>query len=146
MLFPLENSSTLRSCCFHEGMALGEFVNRSHCTPTATSSGPSHISRIVSPCYVPLQHTKRLSSLVLFGTFAEARSRDFSEDDDDEFAEDYGYSSDSDLEEDRDFETRGSVKSQDTTSPRQREASYYEYEENTQSGKVIKVQDIAFIT
>ena len=83
---------------------------------------------------------------MLFGTFAEARSRDFSEDDGNEFAEDYGYSSDSDLEEDRDFETPGSVKGQDTTSPRQQEAPCYEYEENTQSGKVIKVQDIAFIT
>ena len=145
MLFHLENSSTPRSCCFHEGMALGEFVNRSHCTPTATSSGPSHILRIVSPCYVPLQYTKRLPSLVLFGTFAEAKSRDFSEDDGNEFAEDYGYSSDSDLEEDRDFETPSSVEGQDTT-PRQREVPNDEYEENTQSGKVIKVQDVAFIT
>lgn len=83
---------------------------------------------------------------MLFGTFAEASTKDFSENDDDEFAEDYGYSSDSDLEEDWDFETPGIVGAQNTSSPRQQGDPYGQYEENVKTGKVITIQDIAFIT
>lgn len=82
---------------------------------------------------------------MLFGPFAEAESRDFYENDD-EFAEDFGYSSDSDLEEDWDFEASPIVGTEDTPFPRQREAPYGQYEENIQAGKVIRIQDIAFIT
>ena len=89
---------------------------------------------------------KIILPLVLFGPFAEAKSRDFSEDDDDEFAENYGYSSDSDLEEDWDFENPGSVGGPSTTPPSLQEVPHGHYEEDTQTGKVVKVQDIAFIT
>ena len=83
---------------------------------------------------------------VLFGAFAEAETRDFSEIDGDEFAEDYGYSSDSDLEEDGDFESPDAAGIQPASSLRQQEAPDGEYEENPQAGKVIRVQDVAFIT
>ena len=99
---------------------------------------------------------------VLFGTFAEAESKDFSEPlDDDECAEDYGYYSDSDLEEDED-----SASSKET--PKQRGPICArghpfdpfcfpladrkpapicgEHKERLEKGKVIKIQDIAFIT
>ena len=92
-----------------------------------------------------LYSTRNNSPLVLFGPFTEAKSRAFSEDDGDEFAEDYGYSSDSDLEEDLDFETPGSVGGQSTTPPPQR-VPHGHYEEDMQTGKVVKVQDIAFVT
>ena len=112
----------------------------------------SHVLRTV-PYFENRESLLRFSTahriillLVLFGPFAEAKSRDFSEVDGDEFAEDYGYSSDSDLEEDQDSETPGSVGGQSTTSPPQQEVPDGHYEEDTQTGKVIKVQDIAFIT
>ena len=83
---------------------------------------------------------------VLFGTFAEAETRDLSETDDKEFAEDYGYSSDSDLEEDGDFESLDPVEPVQTTVPPHQHASYGQYEESAQEGKVIRIQDVAFIT
>ena len=112
----------------------------------------SHVLRTV-PYFEDRESPLRFSTAhgtillpVLFGPFAEAKSRAFSEDNDDEFAEDYGYSSDSDLEEDRDFETSGSLVDQDTTPHPQQKVPYGHYEEHVQTGKVIKVQDIAFIT
>ena len=95
---------------------------------------------------------------VLFGTFAEAESKDFSERlDDNECAENYGYYSDSDLEEDED-----SVRSKKTL--KQKEPTrghpfdpfcfpstddkpiYGKHEERLEKGKVIKIQDMAFLT
>ena len=84
---------------------------------------------------------------MLFGTFAEAEAKDFSEPCEDGFAEDYGYSSDSDLEEDSDFEGREPVATPVTGVPFLKTVpTIVGYQENTQTGKVIKVQDIAFIT
>lgn len=82
---------------------------------------------------------------VLSGAFSESEMKDFSEAvDDGEFAEDYGYSSDSDLEEDWDF--RSPAPPEDWSKTRQREALYGQYKEHIRMGMVIRVQDVAFIT
>jgi len=84
---------------------------------------------------------------VLFGTFSEAETRDFSGTHDDEFAEDYGYSSDSDLEEGEDFESPGATVLTPTVSlPRRQTIPCGQYEESARVGKVVRVQDVAFIT
>lgn len=142
---PPGSSSTPRSYYSREGTVVGESANRGHCTQTVMSSNLSHTLRTVSFYCARLHHLKQLFFLVLFGPFAEAGTRDFYENDD-EFAEEYGYSSDSDLEEDSDFESLPIVGTENTSFPRQREAPYGQYEEHMQAGKVIRVQDIAFIT
>lgn len=82
---------------------------------------------------------------MLFGPFSESEDKDFSEAaDDGEFAEDYGYSSDSDLEEDWDFECPAPHRLQ--LVPLQPEAIHGQYKEHVRSGKVIKIRDVAFIT
>jgi len=96
---------------------------------------------------------------VLFGTFAESESKDFSEPlHDADYAENYGYYPDSDLEEDEDFanskvtrqtgSTRGHffdpfcfLPCDDNPVP-----ACGEYKESLETGKVIKIQDMAFIT
>ena len=93
---------------------------------------------------------------MLSGTFAEAKVRDFSETDGDEFAEDYGYSSDSDLEEDSDFgdpvpatptlDSPDLITTPTVGSSRAEEVPYGKYEESALAGKVIKIQDVALIT
>ena len=89
---------------------------------------------------------------MLFGDFTEAQSKDFKDAiDDEEFAEDYGYLSDSDLEDDEDekvlstdelrlhpfdpFATTG----EDKITPE-------DYKEHVEKGKVVKIPDMAFIT
>lgn len=98
---------------------------------------------------------------MLFGQFGEAEPKDFSEPlDDDESADDYGYYSDSDLEEDEDCVSL-------TKSPKQNSLptgsnlpdpfhfslsedkpapTCGEYEGRPEKGKVIKIQDMAFVT
>lgn len=68
--------------------------------------------------------------------------------DDGEFAEDYGYLSDSDLEEEWDFESIVPQKlpQQPSLQPYKQEATYSQYKEHSQIGRVIKIQDLAFIT
>ena len=97
---------------------------------------------------------------VLFGPFAEAESKDFSEPlDKSECADCYGYYSDSDLEEDED-----DASSRDTTNQKQPMRGHpfdpfcfpltqsvhapanNEYDDRLEKGKVIKIQDMAFIT
>ena len=79
------------------------------------------------------------------GEFSESGTQDFEEIiDDGEFAEDYGYSSDSDLEEDWDFETPAPPPAK--RQPLQSAAIYGEYKENVRMGKVIRIRDVAFIT
>ena len=81
---------------------------------------------------------------MLSGSFSESEVKSFSEPiDEDDFAEDYGYSSDSDLEEDWDFDSPdsgagGKVGRPDTLCSR--------YKEHVETGKVIRIQDVAFIT
>jgi len=91
---------------------------------------------------------------VLFGTFAEAESKDFSERlDDTECAENYGYYPDSDLEEDEDSANskepaRGHPFDPFCFTPTDNKLTppNGEYKENLEKGKVIKIQDMAFIT
>ena len=75
-----------------------------------------------------MHHRFILFFKVLFGEFEEARSKDFKEEvDEEEYAEHYGYSSDSDLEDDD-------------------EAACERREEGVERGKVVKIPDIAFVT
>ena len=84
-------------------------------------------------------------SQVLFGDFAEAQSRDFKEEvDDEEYAEDYGYSSDSDLDEDEDESTAPPERPSDPVAERGNACEHHE--EGIEKGKVVKLPDIAFVT
>lgn len=95
---------------------------------------------------------------VLFGTFAEAESKDFSERlDDNECAENYGYYSDSDLEEDEDsVHSKKTLKQKEPTRGHpfdpfcfpstDDKPTYGKHEEHLEKGKVIKIQDMAFLT
>ena len=93
---------------------------------------------------------------VLFGNFAESQSKGFSKEevDDEEPAEDYGYLSDSDLEDDED-ENVASFK--DASKPvhpyipfgspgEDKKIACEEYEEHVEKGKVVKIPDMAFVT
>ena len=129
------------------------------CKPRALYAN-SHVLRSVPyfedrefPLHSPPLH-EMTPFPVLFGTFTEAETKDFSESDGDEFAEDYTYSSDSDLEEDGDFERLDSedghsggpsVVNIPAMSPPPQETPG-QYEEHAKAGKVIRVQDVAFIT
>ena len=82
---------------------------------------------------------------VLSGPFIESEDRDFSETiNDGEIAEEYGYSSDSDLEDDWDFESPAQPRG--NSHSLQPGALYGEYKENARVGKVIRIRDVAFIT
>jgi len=80
---------------------------------------------------------------VLFGNFAEAQSKDFNKEtiDGEESAEDYGYLSDSDLEDDDDMRVPPVA-----VPPEQREIPCEEREERVEKGKIVKIPDIAFVT
>lgn len=85
---------------------------------------------------------------MLFGNFAESLSKDFKRPiDGEESTEDYGYSSDSDLENDED-EKVGSKH------PAQAKAHAFtppvipceDYDERAGEGKVVKIPDTAYVT
>ena len=80
---------------------------------------------------------------VLFGNFAEAQSKDFNKEtiDEGESAEDYGYLSDSDLEDDDDMRAPPVV-----VPSEQREIPCEEHEERIEKGKIVKIPDMAFVT
>jgi len=80
---------------------------------------------------------------VLFGSFAEAQSKDFDEAtiDEGEFAEDYGYSSDSDLEDDDDGRVAPTV-----APPEEKKILCEEHEERIEKGKIVKIPDMALVT
>ena len=91
---------------------------------------------------------------MLFGVFAEAESKDFSEPlDDTKCAAEYGYYSDSDLEDEdsateapkpargHPFDTFCFLPTDSESTP-----ARGEYKEHLEKGKVIKIQDMAFIT
>ena len=94
---------------------------------------------------------------VLFGSFTESQSKGFGKEeiDDEEFGEDYGYLSDSDLEDDED-ERVASFKntSKPKACPYVPHGGYgkgkwiicEEYEEHAEKGKVVKIPDMAFVT
>ena len=90
---------------------------------------------------------------MLFGGFEESKSKDFKETlDDDEFAEDYDYLSDSDLEDDMDEcpslrDTSSRIHSFDPfASPGESKIACEDYEECVEKGKVVTIPDIAFVT
>ena len=98
-----------------------------------------------------------MSLKVLFGNFAESQSKDFSKEitDNDESAEDYGYLSDSDLEDDEDENV---ALSKLTSKPKvypvdpfgipdeDRKIHCEEHEEHVEKGKVVNIPDMAFVT
>jgi len=93
---------------------------------------------------------------VLFGNFTESQSKEFGGAiDEEELAEDYGYLSDSDLEDDEDekvasFECTGKpeVHSFDpfVVPGGDKKTVCEEYEEHVEKGKVVKIPDMAFVT
>ena len=113
---------------------------------------------IVSPPLhsVPLARGLTASFKVLFGTFAESQSKDFKEEiDDEESAEDYGYLSDSDLEDDWDekvtsFKRTSKLKfypfNPFEATSEDRKIPSEEHEEHIEKGKVVKIPDIALVT
>ena len=82
---------------------------------------------------------------MLFGNFAESQSKDFNEAiDEDESTEDYGYSSDSDLEGEDPSLIR-------TSQPKVRLSGEDDivcegHEECVEKGKMVKIPDMAFVT
>jgi len=151
-------SSTRRSSCTHTGIPLAESVGQKQSTPTAVFLKQSLTLTIVSPSphLIPLAQGLRVSFEVLFGTFAESQSKDFKEEIDDEgSAEDYGYLSDSDLEDDEDEKV---TSFKHTSKPKvypfnpfgapggDRKTPCEEHEECTEKGKVVKIPDMAFVT
>ena len=119
------------------------------CKPKALYAN-SHVLKSVpyfNDCKSPLHLPGRCndpSPEVLSGSFSESEAKDFSESiDEGEFAEDYGYASDSDLEEDWDFESPAPEPPSKAVQPG---ALYGQCKEHVQMGKVIRIQDVAFIT
>ena len=90
---------------------------------------------------------------VLFGDFAEAQSKSFQEVvDEDEFAEGYGYLSDSDLEDEGD-DSHGKHPAESAVDPSGPSAVSVwgeidcgDHEEHMENGKVVKIPDMAFVT
>ena len=92
---------------------------------------------------------------MLFGNFAESRSRSFKEElDEDDCAEDYGYLSDSDIEDDEDEKFppfRNKPKSvvhppDPLGTPSEDDIPCEKHEESVEKGKVVRIPDIAFVT
>ena len=91
---------------------------------------------------------------VLFGKFSESQSKDFKEPvDEEEFADDYGYLSDSDLEDDEDenssFKHINNLKINSFDpfpAPGEDKEICEKNEEHVGKGKVVKVPDVAFVT
>jgi len=90
---------------------------------------------------------------VLFGNFAESKSKDFSEEaiDDEKSAEDYGYLSDSDLEDEVALPRHTSKPNFHPVNPLGvpgEDGKIYceEHEEHVERGKVVNIPDMAFVT
>ena len=97
---------------------------------------------------------------MLFGDFTEARPRNFNgEVDEEDFADDYGYSSDSDLEDEEDqLRALQHTPAEDATQSEVQDPSdsraissgdktvYEDHEECVEQGKVVKIPDVAFVT
>jgi hypothetical protein len=161
----------------NQGISSGDFIDTkiilySHrdthgrvCRPKPLYAN-SHVLKTV-PYFNDCEHTHThdvahvrpnpIVSEVLFGNFAESQSKDFDKEelDEEESAEDYGYLSDSDLEDDED---------EKAASPKQKTRSRThalgpfaglgqeetviceEHEEHAENGKVVKIPDMAFVT
>jgi len=98
-------------------------------------STPPHLVTVAGPHTVVFE--------VLFGSFAEAQSKDFNGEtiDVEEFAEDYGYSSDSDLEDDDDGRVAPAA-----APPEEKRILCEEHEECIEKGKIVKIPDMALVT
>ena len=105
------------------------------------------------PHPTPLTH--RIILKVLFGNFAESQLKDLNEKlDGEESAEDYGYLSDSDLEDDEDEKPssgRRAAKSKINRSkspaiPSEAKIACEEHDERVRKGKIVKLPDMAFVT
>ena len=93
---------------------------------------------------------------VLFGNFTESQSRDFKETiSEEDSAEDYGYLSDSDLEDDEDekitsFKRKTKLKTRPfdpfVIPDEDRRIPGEQSEEHVERGKVVKIPDMAFVT
>ena len=87
---------------------------------------------------------------MLFGDFAESQSKDFKEAvDEEESTVDYGYLSDSDLEDDEDVTVpaESRVHPLDSIGARaEDEVVPEDYEEGVKNGKVVRIPDVAFVT
>ena len=97
---------------------------------------------------------------MLFGDFAEAQPRNFGEViNEEDFAEDYGYSSDSDLEDEEDrLRALQHTPAEDATQSEVQDPSdspaissgdkmaCEDYEERVEQGKVVRIPDVAFVT
>ena len=94
------------------------------------------------PHSIPLAEPHIIVFEVLFGNFAESQLKDFNEAvDEGDSAEDYGYYSDSDLEDDDD------AKIPSVASPGEDKKILCEaHEERTETGKIVKIPDMAFVT
>ena len=160
----------------NKGISSGKFVDTkiivySHrdpfgrvCWPKALYAN-SHVLKTV-PYFDDSEYTTTLDiarialhkfvSEVLFGNFAESRSKDFEGAiDEEESAEDYGYLSDSDLGDDED-EKIASPKQK--VKPNAHSLNPFvapgenkkfvreEHEEQADKGKVVKIPDMAFVT
>ena len=92
--------------------------------------------------------------VVFFGDFAESQSKDFNDPiGEEELAEDYGYFTDSDLEDDEDEKpsfkhaSKPEVNSFDPFVASGEDKVVYEsYGECVEKGKVVRISDVAFLT
>ena len=107
-----------------------------------------------TPASATLEESYGIDLEVLFGNFSESQSKDFKEAvDEEESAQDYGYLSDSDLEDDEDQKPsfkhikKPKVHSFDPfPAPGEEKIIYEKNEEHVGKGKVVKIPDIAFVT
>ena len=174
---PPDMTATTALCeALNRGISSGSFVDTkiivySHrdssgrvCRPKALYTN-SHVLKTVPyfndcECTIALDTTRAelhtIAFKVLFGNFAESQSRDFKEEiDEEDFAEDYGYLSDSDLEDDEDEKIAScKQKTRSKAHPfdpfvipgEDRKILSEENEEHVEKGKVVKIPDMAFVT
>lgn len=103
-----------------------------------------------------IEHSLRILRcrfIVFFGDFAESQPKDFKNPiDEEEFADDYGYFSDSDLEDDEDEKPsvkQGSKLEVHSFDPfvttGEDKVVHEDYEERVEKGKVANISDVAFV-
>ena len=80
---------------------------------------------------------------MLFGNFAESQSKGFNEEavDEQEYAEDYGYLSDSDLEDDEDTKDAPVA-----VCDKDQGILCGNHDDRVERGKIVKIPDVAFLT
>ena len=129
------------------------------CRPKALYAN-SHVLKAVpyfnerecTPHLAPPKKSSPRRSEVLLGNFAESRLKGFKDPiEEEEYTDDYGYLSDSDLEDDEDTISLKHAAKPEVHPPDPFEIPggkiiYEEYEENARNGKVVKIPDMAFLT